>query len=776
MKNISISYNPYTVRTKFKVNGNDLAQNSQIRTYIDGESPQRLQEWVEFLPQILKDELNDIDFKINFHGTQLDFEDLEETFEDYKAKRQMNVELEHIPAKETADKEALIDKIFEKITSKDCPIKGLDDPSIIEAFNNAKKNEFEVCVVATMSSGKSTLINAMLGTKLMPSKQEACTAIITRIKDTNEDRFSAEVYNKDDDEPAATYRNVNYDIMKRLNDDPEVSVINMEGNIPFLSADEMSLVLIDTPGPNNARDSSHGAKQREFLGKNSKALVLYIMTGEFGTNDDNELLHRIAESMSVGGKKSRDRFIFVVNKMDNHKAEDGKVEDVLGKIRDYLANHGIANAHLFPVAALPAMDIRRMQSGELTDEDEIDDVKTKIRRLNRNELFHFESYAMRPPSMLPPSIRGDIISRLERAEANWQDDPKNNPDTALIHSGVVSIEAAICQYVQKYAKTAKIKNIVDTFMHHLDDARYLEGLTKDIASNEEEKERIVQQILNIETQLDSAEEARKFNGIVDNRVKEVNEEFAERAFSICTEFNAQRRQRAENFRGRELEKYEVDNIVNNLKIFAKDLESQFKYALDQLIEEKLVQTGKGLLADYKKRLERLNDNSLGIADIKLDKFVGGNLGNLGNFDSVNIRNFVATKQVADGEEWIKNTNKKWWKPWTWGEESGYYRTKYKDVEYIKGYELAQHYLTPIEASLYEQAKAAEKYAEVQSERIAEIFKNEFECLDNVIKDKLHDLKCCAANKDKAEQSIKDSEFKLKWLDKIIEEVNSILEI
>lgn len=67
------------------------------------------------------------------------------------------------------------------------------------------------------------------------------------------------------------------------------------------------------------RDRRHEKVQSELLGKSSKALVLYIMTGEFGTDDDNALLKRVAESMTVGGKQSKDRFIFVVNKFDDRR-------------------------------------------------------------------------------------------------------------------------------------------------------------------------------------------------------------------------------------------------------------------------------------------------------------------------------------------------------------------------------------------------------------------------------------------------------------------------
>ena len=41
------------------------------------------------------------------------------------------------------------------------PFEELKQPNLIRAFNLAKGKEFEVNVVATMSAGKSTLINAL---------------------------------------------------------------------------------------------------------------------------------------------------------------------------------------------------------------------------------------------------------------------------------------------------------------------------------------------------------------------------------------------------------------------------------------------------------------------------------------------------------------------------------------------------------------------------------------------------------------------------------------
>lgn len=55
---------------------------------------------------------------------------------------------------------------------------------------------------------------------------------------------------------------------------------------------------------------------------------------------------------------------------------------------------------------------------------------------------------------------------------------------ALIHAGIVPIEAAIRMYVQKYAKTAKIKNIVDTFIKKLESTQSFEKQNRKLPQTE----------------------------------------------------------------------------------------------------------------------------------------------------------------------------------------------------------------------------------------------------------------------------------------------------
>lgn len=764
VKRVFIKYNPYNLETELTVDEKKPAQNSQIGERILPGS--RLQEWVEDLPQILIEEYNDTNFDVVFHGTLLDFEDLKDAFTQAFNRGELTATLDRIPAKETSDKEILIDEVFKEI--QEGPFDELRDTEIISAFQHEKSSDFEVCVVATMSAGKSTLINAMLGTKLMPSKQEACTAIITKIKDNkNNDSWQAEVYNKDNC-LIETHENLTYPTMERLNNDKDVSVIKATGNIPFVSSEDVSLVLIDTPGPNNSRDPEHKKVQSDFLSKSSKSLVLYIMEGTFGSDDDNALLQRIADSMKVGGKQSKDRFIFVVNKMDDRRKEDGDTEQTLNRVRDYLfKKHGIANPNLFPAAALPALNIRLMQNGTELDDDTMDETEMKVRKLNRNKHLHFENYAT-----LPASICGDIKIKLDNAKSNNDANAE-----ALVHTGIVSIEAAIRQYVQKYAKTAKIKNIVDTFMHKLDEVGCFEKTKQELAKNHEDSERIALQIETIRKKIDDVKSAQNFRVAVDNAVIGVSDDAKEIIDNIVQKYQAKIRQKIDDLRGQELDMDDVMNEVYRLELYAKSLEPNFQADLDELIRENLIKTSKALLQEYKKKLESLTSevDSDALAGISIDpiKLMEGTVPTA---DTFSVTNLIQSKEVTNGREWVENTNKKWYKPWTWFQEKGYYKTKYKTVHYVPASDLAQEFFAPIKETVINNGELAQKYVIRQSNRIAASFNKEFERLDDMLKQKLSELESYATDKSQAEKRIKETEKRLKWLEGIQKQVASILEI
>src|SRR5699024_7103687 len=147
------------------------------------------------------------------------------------------------------------------------------------------------------SSGKSTLINALLGKKLMPSKNEACTATITEILDADDPTFAAVVYDEDD-VVLQEVPHLTYEIMNELKDNPNVHRISTEGDIPFLDSKSTALMLVDTPGPNNSQNQAHKNTTYRAINNDSNNLILYVLNGtQLSTNDDAALLHYVADQI-----------------------------------------------------------------------------------------------------------------------------------------------------------------------------------------------------------------------------------------------------------------------------------------------------------------------------------------------------------------------------------------------------------------------------------------------------------------------------------------------
>ena len=765
MKEMLIKYNPYRLETTILVDGDAPQQKSKLNF-----ADRRLQEWIEELPEIIFEEYRTRQFKITFHGTVLDYEDIESMKNEAK-KDGFNIELEHIPAKEVADKENSISEIFDEIQRG--PFAELKQPDVVKAFNMAKSSDFEVNVVATMSAGKSTLINSLLRQKLMPAKQEACTATITEIKDTDGDCFVAKVYNANG-ELIQTYPELTFEIMEKLNGDPNVSKIRAEGNIPFVESEDVSLVLIDTPGPNNSRDPEHKAATYRMLSESSKAVVLYILNAtQLAVNDDYNLLSHVADSMRVGGKQSRDRFIFVVNKLDEFKQGEDSVDAALNKVRDYLKDNGIENPNVYPASALTALEIRTLLTeGNNKFDYAVGMANLKVQMFNEVEEMHFETKAP-----LTPSVRGQLEMRLSEARNNG--DAKGE---ALIHCGIVPIEMAIQMYVQKYAKTAKIRNIVDTFSKRLESAKSFETTKKEIAENQDKHKEILANIEKIERKLASGEEAKSFKARIDkinydSEIKKLANEIVKSAQKKITEQLAS----AEN----RMDKKEAKQVCERFARFTENLRAEIQVKLEELITNHVTKNANDLLEEYRKKIAELAQD-VNIGGIAIDPFEIMK----GSIEGLSDINVIMSEAEKTEKNWEVVGNHKEYKEvfglrrWLNKKIGTSFNVDYDLVDdydwvehsYIDGTVLAQRFFAPVQEGLYEYSNAAVAYAKSQTENVKNGFKKKFEELNKVLAQKLDELKAFTKDSEDVAAKIKKAQDNLKWLEDIQVKTKAILDI
>lgn len=172
MNTVQITHNPFIVKTDFMINGQSPATGCKLSSYCET----RLQVWVEQLFVELEQLFNgDSNYQIAFKGVESDWLDIKEAAEKYKVSR-----IEWTPTEPTENR---LDKVRElmdeakKRPELNAYIQSNDE--VQKSFEEALNCDFDVYVVATMSSGKSTLINAMLGRDLLPAGNEATTATIT---------------------------------------------------------------------------------------------------------------------------------------------------------------------------------------------------------------------------------------------------------------------------------------------------------------------------------------------------------------------------------------------------------------------------------------------------------------------------------------------------------------------------------------------------------------------------------------------------------------------
>ena len=455
MTNVEIRYNPFLVNTEIFIN--NKPSKGQWKTY----QKTRLQQWLADLFPYLMDECND-DLKVTFRGTQLDFEDIKAAADEYmKQYKNVHIQLDKpIIAPDAEARMNNLKNLFEKLHAE-CPFEDLRSEDVRKKFEEAMSSKFKVSVIATMSSGKSTLINAMLGADLMPAKNEACTATIASIEDHDELSEFEAVCKDEDGNAIFNCKPLSAEKMAEYNDNPRVALIDIKGNIPFVTSQDMQLVLEDTPGPNNSRTEEHKKHTYKVIDEESKPMVLYILNAtQIGTTDDDYLLTKVANAMKVGGKQSRDRFIFVANKVDDVDTDKESLPDMLKHVREYLIQHGIDNPSVYPVSAEFAKVIRLSKKQTNLAKAQKRKVREAPEIFNEDEELHLEQYA--PLSVASKYKLEKCVQQLQ--QSNDEDAEINE---ALIHTGVPGVEFTIREYLDKYFLTNQIENFVNVFFKEL---------------------------------------------------------------------------------------------------------------------------------------------------------------------------------------------------------------------------------------------------------------------------------------------------------------------
>ena len=638
MTNFYIEYNPYLVKCTFKKDGILLGEKSKL----GAKSNERLQillgestNW-KGLAEEIASSCDDNEIVITFKGRKIDYDDLMYTMELYKG--DVNFTLNFEETKNDSDILGELDAIFEDIKMKNLPEftkKNNDGKDIFAAYEEVKNGIFEVSVIATMSSGKSTLINSILHTELLPSENKACTATICRILDNDDmDTYEAECYGDDNKTVVFPRQTVKPEDIKSFNANENVKYIDIEGSVPAIPSDKIRLCLRDTPGPNNSCDENHEKLTNSII-KRTNAVVLYVMNAtQIGIKDDNNLLKAISSEMKRAGKQSRDRFIFVVNKCDEHDWEKGEtVDELLNDVRDYLKGFDIVEPTIIPTSARLALLVRKARKGESLSRKENQDLG-QINYFVESELLHFEKYAT-----LTPTVR----EKLQALASEYHENKDDWDLEALIHTGIPAVEETICEYIEKYAYPMKIQDALKDIVSILDELDMKAKFDAYIASDEKELEKVREQIADAKKQRSSS--------------KEIYESFKKKieAFSLDAIDKNEELYKADQLTEKltheydgmtKVDKSEADSMIDLFQSKLDDYQKSCQSRLNTEFDNNVYKKGEEMLAEYKALVRSI------LSKIKIKNF---EFDRTASFSSLEITNINQIKKKNQEDRMVEVT-------------------------------------------------------------------------------------------------------------------------
>lgn len=659
MTRFSIEYNPYLKKCIFKKDGILLNDRSKLGS----KSNERLQillgestNWQGLVTEIANS-CDDNEVQISFKGRRIDYEDLVYAINAYSGNVSFMEPVTFEETKNDSDIIGELDSIFEDIKNKNLPEfnkKNSENKDIYTAYEEVKNGIFEVSVIATMSSGKSTLINSILHTELLPSENKACTATICRILDNDDmDSYEAECYGEDAEVVIYPKKVVSLEDMRQYNADELVKYIDIEGSVPAIPSDKIKLCLRDTPGPNNSGDEEHEKLTNSII-KRTNAVVLYVINAtQLGIKDDKNLLRAISNEMKRAGKQSRDRFIFVVNKCDELDEEKEPVDKLLNNVRDYLKGFDIVDPTIIPTSAQLALLVRKNRKGEELSRKErimLDQVDDFVER----ELLHFEKYAT-----LTPSVREKLQNLVDKYHSNEEDWDLE----ALIHTGVPAVEETICEYIEKYAYPMKIQDAIKDIVSILDELDMKSKFEAHIASNEKELEVVREQINEAKIQHSNSREiSEKFKKKIDSfHIDGIDEK--EELYLVEKELG-------ELSKGYDktiyVDKSEADSLIEKFQDKLVDYQKCCQNRLNIAFDENVYKKGEEMLMEYTSVIKAIV-SKIEINNFEFDKTSSFSELKISNLDEIKRKN--QKDRMKKVTHWSDNPERegfvgffKFWKP------------------------------------------------------------------------------------------------------------------
>ena len=526
-----------------RIEGIDVCQSSDyssIKEFIEHNIP--LQTWIEPIPYLnwngfvdeISDPENNDEVHIIFSGRKIDFQDLQYAIEAQNAKRsedtRVRYQYEH---KKVLDDKILsqnIEEVVRELKSdrfrklvKQRKTQGLNEKykDLDTNYKRAKENEFYIVFAGVYSSGKSTLLNALIRHDVLPTSSQTCTSKNCRIKHNPSLKNSIALTCYDDDKnvviPKQIFNNDKECAEEFLKISPveeteiqelyiNVSTMELEVDLSHLypkdvSDDKFTIVLIDTPGMDSAQSSKNGNNRHaetalEAIGMDSKPMILLCAdANKYEDKSIGEFMREIIEQSKKEESGFNDRFLFLMNKSDAieyKKQYKESAENTKKRFAEYLTDPSKWNIggdeeemqrmaedashfvpRIFMTAARVAYAIEKEAIEEDDDDSEMDALYETYRAFRKKvcKSTPDPDYCLAEYCDIPDYRKSEIEIEYKNSLQ------KDKVQATKLQCGLVSVESAIKDYINRYAYPIKVRDLLETFEDILDDVNSFTNAT-----------------------------------------------------------------------------------------------------------------------------------------------------------------------------------------------------------------------------------------------------------------------------------------------------------
>ena len=384
--------------------------------------------------------------------------------------------------------------------------------------------------------------------------------------------------------------------------------------------------------------------------------------------------------------------------------------------------------------------------------------------------LHFENYYQY--SHLP-RISQSIIEKMKE---NASDD-----DLVEIHTGIVSVEQAISLYVNKYARTMKVHDLVETFNEKLNEVAAVAHLEETIRKDKNARAELEKQISTIRKNIQDAKNAHSFSTSIDSidltsQTKKTIDECIKGINTNIDDILAVNKGK--------VPKEEAYAQLKNLERTREALFIQFKIDVEKIFTQTYKNAVDEIINEYETHLSALNlqTNALTL-NVNPLSLVSASLSNLSQImkentetedQSYTVRE--AYQKRVEGGFFRKAAN-----ILSFGRIKDYtYETAYRDkriakyVDYVNMRDVANDYFNPLREDLEENGKRLHNYLIEETERLKRALQVELKKIDEILEKKLEDLEATKDAQKLKSEEIRCNEQKLRWLENIQDRINNLV--